>query len=186
MKKLLLSSCLLIALSCALSVHAVEYKYIFVPSSTSDGTPLNEWGGALFLDAPMSAGGSLADIDQSDSVLKTPYGSYTLASSSDVAIGTEIVGNSRVPVPFTWNASTITSMDVTGFGPLTDKEGSVYQWQITQTTVEIGLNDPTANGVWIASVPDAFSTAMLGGLAVAGLWAFGCFAQTRPSVSVRR
>ena len=179
------------ALAGAVSVcTASEYKYVFVPSSTTDGTPLADWGGALFLDAPMSSGGSLTDIDQSDSFLKTEYGSFYLDQSSDVAIHS--VGNPKVAVPFTWTASTvitpgtITSMDITGFGPLKDKQGSVYGWEITQDSLEIGLTDPTANGMWVAAVPDFASTAFLIGLAGAGLCGFGYFSRIRHLAMARR
>jgi hypothetical protein len=187
MRKFLFAISAVMALAGAISVHARgEYKYIFVPLSTSDGSPTSDWGGALFLDAPMSAGGSVSDINQSESVLKTIYGSFDLASSSDVGIGTKIIGGFRVPVPFTWNASTITSMDITGFGPLKDAEGSVYGWQITQSSIEIGLTDPTAFGSWVASVPDTASTALLIGLAAAGLVGFGHFSRMRQLSMARR
>jgi hypothetical protein len=168
MKKLVFAICAVMALAGATSVHAQEYKYIFVPASTDLGS-LSQWGGALFLDAPLSAGGSIGDIDESDSFLKTPFGTFDLTGT-----GAAIQG----AVPFTWSPSTITTMDIAGSVDLATDD----QWQITQTSVGITLPDPQtpeATGVWVASVPDSGSTAVLIGLAAFGLCGFGYISRSR-------
>jgi hypothetical protein len=168
MKKLVFAICAAMTLAGATSIHAQEFKYIFVPSSTDLGS-LNQWGGALFLDAPMSVGGSISDIDESDSFLKTPFGTFDLTGT-----GAAIKG----AVPFTWSASIITSMNIAGSVDLATDD----QWQITQTSVGITLPDPQtpeATGVWVASVPDSGSTAVLIGLAACGLCGFNYFSRSR-------
>jgi hypothetical protein len=187
MKKFLIAICAVMSLGGAVSVHASpnEYKYIFVPTSSDTSFyPLSDWGGALFLDAPMSLGGSLLDIG-SNSVVKTPYGTFKLDDSSDEAIGTVTVDNAKVPVPFTWDSTTITSMKITGLGPL-NVHGSEDSWEITQSSIEISLPDPMANGYWIASVPDSGSTVVLIGLAAAGLWGFSYRDRIRQQSMARR
>ncbi len=142
MKKLVFVICAVMALT---RVSSASFEYEFVPSSTDDGSPLSEWGGALFLDAPMSSGGSTHDIDMSDSFLKTDYGTFFLSQS---LFGVAMLG------PFTWNSATITSMDFAGFSP------SASYWDITETSSMIIIPDPTAQGVWVA-VPEP--TTMISG-----------------------
>jgi hypothetical protein len=172
MKKLLLVIYALMALAGAISVHAQEYKYIFVPASTDLGS-LSDWGGALFLNAPMSAGGSVGDINESDSYLKTPYGTFDL-----VGTGAAI----KHSVPFTWSTSTILTMDIAGSVSLASDD----QWEITQTSVGITLPDPEtpeAIGTWVASVPDSGSTAVLIGMTACGLCGFSYFSRSRQVVT---
>jgi len=140
MKKLVFVICAVMALT---RVSSASFEYEFVPSSTDDGSPLSEWGGALFLDAPMSSGGSTLDIDMSDSFLKTDLGTFTLSQGSP--------GNRGL---FTWTPATITSMDFAGFSP------SASYWDITETSSMIIIPDPTAQGVWVA-VPEP--TTMISG-----------------------
>jgi hypothetical protein len=190
MKKFLFAICSVVALTGAVSVHAApEFKYVFEPSATQnpiqDPYLNSQWGGTLFLDAPMSAGGGLGDIFTNVSSLKTPFGSFDLSQGIDVAIGT-ISRTSTTPVPFTWTSSTITSMDIAGFGPLVDGTGALDVWQITSTFISIGLNDPTVNGVWVAGVPDSASTAVLIGLAAAGLCGFSYCNRSRQLAMARR
>jgi hypothetical protein len=185
MKRFVFAICAVLALAGAMSVRASipeydpEYQYVFEPSS-SDGFPLSEWGGSLFLDSSSSpsGGGSLSDIDMSDSFLRTPYGSFYLDESVSVTIR-DILG---VPVPFNWNPTTITSMGITGSVQL-NEGGTIgvvdYAWQITDSYIQIQQPDPLANGKWVAGVPDSVSTAFLIGLAAAGLGAFGHFSRFR-------
>lgn len=148
-------------------VSSAEYKYVFVPASDDDNSPLTDWGGALFLDAPMSTDGSLSDV-LPGSFLKTEYGSFNLSDGTDVTS----------TGAFTWTPAIITSMNIGGLGPL-NVDGSLDQWTITSTTVGISIPDPMATGVWVASsgtgVPDSVPTAMLIGLTSLGLWGFGNF-----------
>jgi hypothetical protein len=185
MKRIVLAMCSALVLAGAVSVRASlpEYQYVFEPSS-SDGFPLSDWGGSLFLDSSSSpsGGGSLSDINMTASFLQTPYGSYHLNQTEDVAIRS-ILG---LPVPFTWSPATITSMDITGFVQL-NEGGSIgivdYAWAITASAIQIQQPDPFANGVWVANlpagVPDSASTALLAGLAAAGLCAFDHFSRCR-------
>ena len=179
MKKFVFASCALLMIAGATSVHAItpvspEYEYVFVPLSTDDGSSLGSWGGELFLDAPMSTGGSLSDINMGDSFLVTPYGSFYLSQSSQESI--------TAGVPFTWIPTTITSMDITGLGPLSVPDA----WEITQTSIGISIPDPTATGVWVAAVPDSSSTVGLIGLAMTGLCGFSYFSRTRRLAVARR
>lgn len=173
----------------------IEYRYNFQPAATDDGTPVSDWGGSLFLYEPMSLGGSVTDIDQSDSFLQTSLvPSFFLKQSSGVAIRS--VGSPiRVPVPFTWNSATITSMDIVGFESLT-VGAPPYNWEITPTSISISPPDPpvipTATGVWVAdgtitvpTVPDTASTIFLAGFGIIGLWGFGNFIRSRQMAMAR-
>jgi hypothetical protein len=189
MKKFIFVICAMAGLTSAISVRArlPEHQYVFEPSSTASGYPLSDWGGSLFLDFSSSppGGGSLSDINMSDSFLRTPYGSFYLDQSMDVAIGSV----SSVPVPFTWTPTIITSMDITGYVPLNegDNIGVIYYtWQITDSYIQIEQPDPMALGPWVAGVPDSTSTAILIGLAAAGLCAFGNFSRSRQLAMARR
>jgi hypothetical protein len=198
MKKFGFVICAVMALAGAISVRAItpEYKYVFVPSAiqntTTDPFLNSEWGGTLNLDAPMNlTGGSISDIDLGASSLQTPFGSFSLSYSSPPNSPPVIQSVGGVPVPFTWTTSLITSMNITGAGPL-NVSGSLYSWQITQSSIEIGLNDPTVVGAWVASgtsgvpgVPDSTSTALLIGLAAAAMCGFGSFNRIRPLAMAR-
>jgi len=190
MKKLIFSSCACMALAVvcsAVTIAQTEYPYVFTPSS-----PSSDWGGELFLDSssspsgysftalpsgvsPLSAfagGGSLNDINQAESWLQTPYGSFNLDQSTDLALN---------GVPFTWNPSRITSIDLTGEVTL---GGTLYSWSLTPDPITIGgLTSPA--GSWNA-IPDSVSTALLVGLAVAGLFGIGYSSRSRQSATARR
>jgi hypothetical protein len=196
MKKLVFAICAAMALAGATSAYALtEYRYNFLPAATDDGSPTSDWGGSLFLYAPMSLGGSVTDIDKSDSFLQTSLvPSFFLSQSSGVAIRS--VGSPiKVPVPFTWNSATITSMDIIGFQSLT-VGGPPYDWEITPTSISISPPDPPtvpmATGLWVADgtitvpgVPDTASTIILAGFGIIGLWGFGTFIRSRQMALAR-
>jgi hypothetical protein len=187
MKRFVFAICAVVALAGAFSARArnSEFQYVF-ESSSSAGFPLSDWGGSLFLDSSSSPsdGGSLSDINMTESFLRTPYGTFYLDESMNVAIG----DISRVPVPFSWSPTTITSMDITGFVQL-NEGGNIgvidYSWQITASYIEIQQPDPLANGQWVASVPDSASTAILISLAAAGLRVFANFSRFRQLAMAR-
>jgi hypothetical protein len=186
MKKYIFVVCAVAALAGAISVRAnfPEYPYTFEPVTTSDGSPLNTGGGRLFLDSPSSpaGGGGLNDINMNASFLLTPFGSFSLSQSSGVSIGDV----SKVPVPFTWDPTLITSMDITGF-ILLNEGGNIgvvdYAWEITDSSLQIQQPDPFATGPWVANIPDTGSTALLITLAAAGLYGFGNFSRVRDLVT---
>jgi len=84
-------------------------------------------------------------------------------------------------------------MDIAGTvtlneGVLGEKD---YELLITESTVQIQLIDPqpypdTANGSWLATVPDSASTAVLIGLAAASLCGFGNFSRIRQLAAAQR
>jgi hypothetical protein len=190
MKRLFFSSCAYLALTAVCSAATIaktEYPYMFTPSSPSDG-----WGGELFLDSSSSpsgyipsalpsgvsplvyflGGGSLYDINQSESWLQTPYGFFNLDQTTDLSLN---------GVPFTWNPSRITSIDLTGEVTL---GGTLYSWSVTPDPITIGgLTSPA--GSWNA-IPDFASTALLMGLAAAGLFGTEYSSRSRQSATARR
>jgi len=168
----------------AFSVHAGTQEYVFKPSliqnTTEDPFPNSDWGGKLFLDSSSSTNGMLSDVNQSESSVTTPYGTFYLADGSFVTS----------KPPFTWTPAGITSMDIYGEGPL-NVNGSLDVWQIEASYIYIALPDPKepqVAGVWVpfTAVPDSASTALLIGLAAAGLAGFGHFSRKRQLAMARR
>ena len=193
MKKFVFASCVVLALASAISVRAVtpvepEYGYVFVSDPASSVTPLNpsdypnstptQWGGELFLYSSSSVSGSLLDIDLSRSWVETEYGSFYL---NDPSIGSSM----SLSGSFTWTASEITSMDITGVVTL-DSFG--YDWYIADSYVAANIEDPlpgnSDTGQWVAA-PDSAATALLIALAAAGLCGFEYFSRNRPLAMAR-
>jgi hypothetical protein len=184
MRKFLFASWAVVVLAGAISVRAQspEYEYVFVPTSTTDGSPLGDWSGGLFLDSSTSppGGGSVSDINDSLSWLQTPFGVFNFDAATFLAPrGT----NGPLPIPpIFWNASGITSMDIGGL--VTLDEGSLgdleYEFLMTDSSIQIEALDPlnsTAYGQWVVGVPDSASTALLISLAGAGLYGFEYFSR---------
>ncbi|HEX4122734.1 MAG TPA: hypothetical protein VH619_19130 [Verrucomicrobiae bacterium] len=129
-------------------------EYVFVPAAGS--TP--GFGGALFLDNNSSDGGSLSDINLSESFLDTPNFDFNLSQVSDLSLN---------GVTFSWNNATITSMDMTGefFGPGASELFTNTPTEISELTTSFA--DPGGNGMWVnansltSSVPDTGSTALM-------------------------
>jgi hypothetical protein len=185
MKMLAFATCALLALAGSVSARATtpEYTYVFVPSP-----PSSDWGGELFLDSAFSplGGGSLSDINMSESWLRTPFGSFYLDDSTDV------INRLHGPPGFTWNATAITSMDITGAVSLYEASllgDRPYEWNITDSSASIQQLDPYnifSAGQWVAAVPDSASTAFLLGLAAAALCGCELLSRRRPLAMARR
>jgi hypothetical protein len=175
MKPPFFTICSILALAVTASVQG-QYDYKFMPTST-DYPPLGDWGGILDLDASSSSGGSLSDINETDSYLKTPFGTFALSQSTD------IISHG----PLTWNSAAIENMDITGIVTLGKVTG--YDWTITADSLTIQAPDPLspqASGPWFRTVSDSTSTALLIGLAVSGLCAFEYLGRNRQMAKVRR
>jgi hypothetical protein len=168
MRKLILVMWAVAAVGAMSTARAGEYEYIFVsdpatPSNPNDGSPISDWGGALFLDSGSSAGGSLGDINLSESYINTSYGDFSLADPSIAANG-----GLTLNAPFTWNSAGITSMDIRGLVDFAATGGIEYPFRITDSEIHIETPDPTDLGSWVAA-PDATSTGWLLGMVGAGL-----------------
>lgn len=152
------------------SVHAIipvqETEYVFVETGGTAG-----FSGALFLDSSSSTGGSLSDINMSQSYIDTPDFDFTLNQAMNL-----------VSTPtFAWNSSAITSMDITGefIDGLDTESFTLTPTEISEVTV-VNMNplDPMGAGNWtnsvnITAVPDTASTALMFGIVGA------CFAPVR-------
>ena len=180
MRKPVILAAAVLAMAGATTVRASnpEYEYRFVsdpavpqhlegqhlvPGNPTDGSPISDWGGELFLDSPTSLGGSLSDIDLSRSWFQTSDGTFNL---DDPTITMTLNGL------FTWDTLAITSMNITG-----NVQGSAFT--LDDSFIFIQPPDPQDNGQWLAAAPDAGSTAWLVGLAGAGLAGFARFNRNR-------
>ena len=189
MKKFVLASCAVLALASAISVRAVtpvgpEYGYVFVSDpfvprnepatdgNPTDGSPITDWGGTLFLKSPSSAGGGVNDIDLNNSTVDTSLGDFSLGDPTmqDLTVSS-----------LAWDSSGINAMTISG---IVDLSGGESSFTIEAHSIFIQGPDPTDTGNWVAA-PDSASTALLIGLAAAGLCGFQYFSRNRPLARAR-
>jgi hypothetical protein len=168
MRRLTLTIATVLALGASNSVRAGEFEYLFVsapasPTNPNDGSPIGDWGGALFLDSSSSAGGALGDINLSESYVDTSYGDFYLDDPSIAANG-----GLSLNAPFIWDSTGIVSMDIRGLVDFAATGGIEYAFRITDSEIHIENPDPTDLGAWVA-VPDGGSSGCMLGLASAGL-----------------
>jgi len=143
------------------NVAHADYPYGYVFQETS-GDPFS---GELFLDQSSSSSGTSSDVSSS-SFIDTPDFNFTLSQTEWSVTGT-----------FSWNASIITSMDLTGSyetpvaGGFDIENFTLTDGGITETTTFFGQQptDPTGNGAWVSGVPDTASTALMLGVASGGM-----------------
>lgn len=145
-------------ISVAASVQAQDTTYQWV---SSDGNP-DDITATLTLDTPSSAGGSTSDLV-----------GFTF-DGSPIGLGFE---NPNLSGPFTWNSSQITSMNLSFTGvefPFFDD--IAYQTNAISDTyyfllspVPLGVDSDTSGSWEAVPAPDAGSSMVMLGAAVAGL-----------------
>jgi hypothetical protein len=151
-----IAASLILSASAAHAIIPVTYPYGYVFQETG-GDPFS---GELFLDQSSSVSGTSSDVSPS-SFIDTPNFNFTLSQTEWSVTGT-----------FSWNASMITSMDLTGSyetpveGGYDVESFTLTDGGITETTTffQQQPTDPGASGAWVMGVPDTASTALMLGI----------------------
>jgi hypothetical protein len=152
----------IVFLSVGIAVQAQDTTYNWV---SNDGDPQGI-DASITLDSPSSVGGSVSDVV-----------SFSVSDAFSGFTSSDLVAPPTSSGAFTWNASQITSMDLTGeaFGNFPFLAGFAFTAnEISYEYFDVFDEDeaPTNfsdTGSWQATVPDAESSAVLLGMVLTGL-----------------